>query len=82
MSINWKRVTANLFCPQCGEKANISAESDGTEGYHTHYFPISREWAQQISDEARTPAEEIADLIGDLSEDEALKIIKEIKRRK
>lgn len=49
--INWKRVNENLRCPICGDKAHISPETDGTQGEHTHRFPISQEMAQRLSDE-------------------------------
>jgi hypothetical protein len=47
--IDWNRVDQNLRCPFCNEKASIAPETDGTEGFHTHRFPISREWAKELS---------------------------------
>lgn len=47
--IDWKVVSQNLVCPQCGEPAHIAAESDGTEGYHQHRFKISREDARALT---------------------------------
>lgn len=47
--INWERVSQNLRCPICGDKAHIVVGSDGTEGTHSHHFPISREWALSLS---------------------------------
>lgn len=47
--IDWKRVGDNLRCPKCGDKAHISAGTDGTEGQHTHHFKISRAWAEELS---------------------------------
>lgn len=47
--IDWARVNKNLRCPICGEKAHVSAGTDGTEGEHTHRFKISREMARELS---------------------------------
>lgn len=58
MTIDWEIVNKNLFCPKCGEKAHITSGTDGTEGYHTHRFPISREYAQSLSDKFRKPTYE------------------------
>ena len=49
--INWKRVSDKLVCPFCGDKAYLSPESDGTEGQHTHVFPVSRKMAEDLSNE-------------------------------
>ncbi len=65
-SINWKRVSANLTCPKCGDKAHLSAESDGVQGEHTHTFPFSREMAQELSDRTRTPREEVLESLNTL----------------
>lgn len=48
IDIDWKKVEENLKCPICGEKASINAETDGTEGSHTHRFKISREMARSL----------------------------------
>jgi len=58
-SIDWKRVSANLYCPKCGDKAYISAESDGSQGEHTHKFPISRQWAMELSAPSETEKAEL-----------------------
>lgn len=50
-TINWKRVSEKLVCPVCGAKAFISPETDGTVGEHTHRFPISRQMAEELSNE-------------------------------
>lgn len=47
--IDWTVVSQHLTCPQCGEKAHISPGTDGLEGYHTHFFPISREHAAELT---------------------------------
>lgn len=47
--IDWKLVNEKLRCPKCGDKAYIAAETDGTEGFHTHRFPISRKEALRLS---------------------------------
>lgn len=49
MPIDWKLVNERLMCPICGDKACIEPETDGTMGFHTHRFTISREEAERIS---------------------------------
>lgn len=49
MDIDWKRVNEKLYCPICGAKAYIAPETDGTEGTHTHRFPVSRDFARMLS---------------------------------
>lgn len=61
--IDWKRVNERLRCPTCGDVAHISPETDGTEGEHTHRFPVSRALAEQLS---RPSDDEIANRIKEL----------------
>lgn len=48
-NIDWKRVSERLRCPICGDKAHIEPGSDGTAGFHTHCFEITRTLAMQLS---------------------------------
>lgn len=57
MTINWKNVEKNLFCPICGDKAHLEPETDGTGGFHTHYFEISRALAERLSRPSREDLE-------------------------
>lgn len=47
--VDWERVNKNLRCPICGEKAHIRAETNGSQGYHTHNFEISHQMALELS---------------------------------
>lgn len=58
MSIDWKAVSDNLYCPDCGDKAHIVPGTDGNEAAHTHTFRLTREYAEELSRKYGKPSYE------------------------
>lgn len=58
MNIDWDAVSKNLKCPQCGDPAHIRPGTDGTEGFHEHYFTITREHAMALTQQFSKPSYE------------------------
>jgi len=79
MSINWDRVSNNLICPDCGARGHLSVETDGMQAEHTHFWAISREEAQRISDETRTAPEELKELVDSYSNEQAVTALEKLK---
>jgi len=79
MTIDWKIVEQHLYCPICGDKAHISPESDGRQGEHRHYFSLSREKAQEISDAHKSTRCKLNDLLDDMNALEIQQVLTTIK---
>ena len=58
MTIDWDTVSRHLKCPKCGEQAHIRPGTDGTEGFHEHYFTIAREHAAALTRQFGKPSYE------------------------
>lgn len=59
MKIDWAVVSAHLTCPECGEKAYITPESDGYEAAcRPHHFRLTREQAEDLTRQFGKPTYE------------------------